>query len=549
MAVKLRPYQEKIKADVYQAWRDGHKNVLLVMPTGMGKTKTFCSVTIDLMKSHPTAIMVHRTELVLQICLTLAEEGIAHNIIAPRPVIQEIIKGERRMFNRQFYDYNAGVTVISVDTLNARIEKHRKWADTIKLWITDEAAHVLRDNKWGRAASYFKNAIGLGVTATPQRLDKRGLGTEADGIFDVMVIGPTSRWGIDQGFLSNYRIAIPESDYNQYLRAANSGSDYSHEAMVHASMKSHIVGDVVKSYSKHALGKQAILFADSIITAERMEKEFAAAGITAKLLTGETSASERLQTLIKYRDRAIQVLINVDLFDEGLDVPGIEVVIMARPTKSLGKFLQQVGRGLRPAKGKEYLILIDHVGNVAEHGLPDQYRRWTLDRMARRHRDKINFIRICLNPACNMVYDRLLHVCPYCGIEDQPATRGSRDGKSPLEQVDGDLVLLDPEVLRQLESKTVLEDPGRVGERVSRAAGAAAGNKAMEQQKERIRTQNELKETVAKWAGKLRGNYYSDRMIHKKFYMHFEMTITEALALPRAEMQEIREDLENGYVW
>lgn len=547
MHSKLRPYQQEIKARVYEAWESGHKNVLLVLPTGMGKTKTFCSISIDkailpLIGKLPTAIMVHRKELVQQICLTLAEEGITHNIIAPRPVILGIVAAQRQLLKKQFYDYNAHVTVISVDTLNARIDKHEKWAKSIRMWITDEAAHVLRDNKWGRAIGYFSNAIGLGVTATPQRLDKRGLGRHADGVFDAMVEGPNSRWGIEQGFLSKYKIAVPASDYQNFLKKASEGSDYTREAMAQASAQSHIVGDVVVNYQKFANGKQAILFATDIETGRSMEKKFLENGISAKLLTGETPDAERLKALIDYRERNIKVLLNVDLFDEGLDVPGIECVIMARPTMSLGKYLQMIGRGLRVMPGKEYCVIIDHVGNVQRHGLPCQRRQWTLDRIVKR-RDRVNLIRICSNYECNSPFDRILTECPYCGTpipKPNPSEGGGRVGP---EQVDGDLELLDPETLREMYEGSNLEDPGKLAERVSRVAGAAAGIKAAKDQAARIMVQKDLAGVIAIWAGKERKHGYSDRQIHKKFFIYFDKTITVALSEPRADMLDTIDQL------
>jgi DNA repair protein RadD len=344
MPIILRDYQIELKRLIYEAWQSGHRNVLAVLPTGMGKTKKFCSLTIDVailsQTKTPTVIMVHRKELVQQISITLAEEHIPHNIIAPRPVIKGIVAAHRRLLKKQFYDFNSIVTVVSVDTLNARIEKHAKWAQSIRLWITDEATHLLKNNKWGRAVEYFPNAVGLGVTATPQRLDKRGLGRHADGVFDVMVQGPSTRWGIDNGYLCKYKIAIPSSDYQRYLGKAADGSDYSAKAMAAASAQSQIVGDMVLNYKKFANGKQAIYFVTDIITGKRTEKKFNDAGVRAVLLTSENTDKERLDALIDYRDKKIKVLINIDLFDEGLDVPGIEAVGMGRPTKSLTKFLQ-----------------------------------------------------------------------------------------------------------------------------------------------------------------------------------------------------------------
>jgi len=498
-------------------------------------TKTFCSLVIDTLGT-PTAIMVHRKELVQQISLVLAEEGIQHNLIASRKDIAGIIKAQRRMCGKQFYNAHANVTVISVDTLISRQEIYKNWVLSIQQWITDEAAHVLRDNKWGKAISLFVNARGLGVTATPQRLDRKGLGTETDGVFDVMVEGPTSRYGIDEGFLSKYKIAIPVSDFNKHLVSSSETSDYSKQAMIDASNKSHIVGDVVENYLKFSKGKQAILFATDVTTSKKMEKQFLDQNIKAKALDGTTPDGERLEGIIKFSNKETQVLINVDLFDEGLDVPGIESVIMARPTKSLGKYLQMIGRGLRPAKGKPFMILIDHVGNVQEHGLPCDVRSWTLDRISKRGK-KINFLRICSNIDCNSPYDRALIECPWCGSEAITQSNGGGGGKISPKQVDGDLFLVDPETLRELNGKAILEDPAQVAHRVSKAANPAAAMRAMKNQQERIETQKVLAETIARCAGKLKTRFgYTDRQIHKKFYIIHNMTITEALGEPKENM-------------
>lgn len=532
------------KGTYYGFELDGDGRFLLGDFTVTHNTKTFCSLVIDTLGTLKTAIMVHRKELVQQICLTLAEEEIPHNIIASRKDIRGIIAAERRMFGKQFYNPHSQVSVISVDTLNARHHIYKEWCKGIQQWITDEAAHVLKENKWGKAISYFENARGLGVTATPERLDKKGLGSHADGVFDTMVEGPTTRYLIDNQYLSKYKIAIPESDYNHYLKKSSSNSDYSKKAMAEAARQSHIVGDVVQNYLQHAKGKQAILFAPDIGTAKKMEKEFNDAGIVAKELNGCTNDSERLDALVRFREKEIKVLINVDLFDEGLDVPGIECVIMARPTKSLGKYLQMVGRGLRIAEGKPYLILIDHVGNVMEHGLPCKVRNWTLDRIKKRG-EKTNFLRICGNIMCNSPYDRALTHCPWCGEEAVKKTRDSDgSGRVPPKVVDGDLFLIDPETIRELESKAQLEDPGSVAKRVSKAVNGAAGLKAMKQQAERIKTQGELVQAIAIWAGKMKNYYgYKDRSIHKKFYLQHGKTITEALGESRADMQNTIDQL------
>lgn len=539
MSTILRPYQETLKAEIYSAWANGSKTVLACMPTGMGKTRLFCKIAqemaIESLDRYPTAIMVHRKELVQQISLTLAEEGFVHNIIAPREVILGIVGTQRLVLRRAFYDYNSPITVVSVDTLNARAAKHELWAKKIRLWITDEAAHLLKNNKWGRAVNNFPNAIGLGVTATPRRLDKRGLGRHADGVFDAMVEGPSTRWGIENGYLCRYKIAIPPSDYKNFLRRATEGSDFAKDAMIDAARKSHIIGDVVESYRRFAPGKQTILFAPAIETGYEMEKKFRDAGISAKLLHGETGDKERLDGMIDFRNKKTKVLLNVDLFDEGLDVPGIECVMQARPTMSLSKYLQMCGRGLRP-DGDKVLILIDHVGNVTEHGLPDSPRRWTLDRIIKK-REKTNFMRICSNIECNSPYDRSLTACPWCGTPAFTAARDGGGGRVPPVQVDGDLELIDPETIRELLEGVQLEDPGSVAKRVGLAAGPGAAKKALKAQQERIDTQKMLVEKIAIWAGYQKHSGYTDRSIHKLFYLHFNRTITEVLSEPKADME------------
>jgi len=545
--INLRSYQLEAKTKVYEAWNAGFVNVLIRIPTGGGKTKTFCSIIQDNVQL-PTVVIVHRKELVQQICLTLAEEDIKHNIIASKKDIRGIIAAERQMFNRQFYDPYSPITVISVDTLLARKEVYAQWVYGIRRAIIDEAAHVLLENKWGKAFKLFPNVVqGLGVTATPERLDRKGLGRHADGIFDIMVEGPDTRWLIDNNYLSKYKIACPPSDYSEHLTSSSDTSDYSSQAMISASNKSHIVGDVVENYLKFANGMQAILFATDVGTAEKMEKQFLDKGISAKSLDGTTPDSQRLDSLVKFREKHIKVLINVDLFDEGLDVPGIECVIMARPTKSLGKYLQMVGRGLRVAPGKPHMVLIDHVGNVKHHGFPCDQRRWTLDRISKRQ-EKLNFIRICSNIMCNAPYDRALTECPWCGTEPiKQYNRSAGSGKEAIKQVDGDLVLIDPEYIREMNQRMILEEPANVAQRVGAVAGGAAGIRAMHNQVARIESQKLLAEAIAKWAGYMKKyRHYNDRNIHKCFYLFFYKTITEALGEPKEDMDHTRELLEAG---
>lgn len=554
MKIVLRPYQVSLIENIYNDWTNGARNVLAISPTGSGKALTLCMLASDqaFNKGLPTTIKVHRKELVAQLCMTLAQLDIPHNIIAQKATILEVIEAERRAHDKSFYDINSPITVVSVDTLLSRMDKYKNWGEQQRVWILDEAAHQLKSNKWGKVTACMPNAIGVGFTATPQRLDKKGLGRHAFGLFDTITIGPTVRWLIDNNFLSKYKVVAPVSDYRDYLKDSGSETtDYTHKAREHASIHSHIVGDVVENYMKWINGKQAIVFADSIKAGRLMEDKFKEYGIPAKLLTGETPSKERLNGVFDYREGKIKALINVDLFDEGFDVPGTDAVIMARPTKSLGKYLQMCGRALRVAKGKEFAVIIDHVGNVKYHGLPDKIHRWTLDNVVKK-RETTNLIRICMNTMCNAPFDRALDACPYCGNADKPYSRsgGERSPKEMLDMVDGDMELLDPETIRELEKEIELEDPYKLEERVTRAAGEVAGKGARKKQIERIEMQKKLSDTIALWAGREKFYGYTDRQIKKRFYNTFGESITMALSLPRAEMEKfnnvIIEDL--GYV-
>lgn len=557
MSYKLRTYQQDLKSKIYKALSEGFKAPLAVMPTGSGKAVTLCSIAYDLAignvfgQSLPTVISVHRKELVSQLCVTLSRAEVQHNIIAPRNVINNIIAAQRRATGKQWYNHRAPITVVSVDTFNSRVDQYKTLIADTRVWIQDEAAHVLKDNKWGKALTIFPNAVGIGFTATPQRLDKRGLGTHADGLFDTMIIGPSTKFLINEGYLSKYKIVVPPGDYEQHLKKAGDGSDFTREAMAIASRDSHVVGDVVKNYIKFAKGKQAIVFASDTLAATKMEAEFLANKIPAKTLTGETPDKERTQGVIDFEDEKIKVLINVDLFDEGFDVPGIECVIMARPTMSVGKYLQMVGRGLRIKKGKQYALIIDHVGNIrgagGNHGLPDQHRLWTLDRIVKR-RDSTNLLRICANVTCNSPYDRVLEACPYCNweaVKMYNRSGGERDPRAALKLVDGDLTMIDPETLAELYAEVQLESPDDIANRVAMAGGQGAGIRMRKLQMLRIEKQQELAQVISLWAGKMRHHGYSDRQSHKKFFLTYDLSITGALSLKTNEMESLMRSIKD----
>lgn len=556
MSFTLYPHQQQVKEQVYDAWSNGHKKTLLVMPTGSGKTVLFCSIVLDAMNGNiggeklPTAVFVHREELVGQISQTLAKVGVSHNIIAPPGVIAQITKGHRREFGRAFYNSQSIVTVISLDTFNSRYEKsYRKWATKIKVWVVDEAGHVLEENKWGKALSKLNDdCLGLGVTATPHRLDRKGLGTKQKGgcgVFSKMIQGVSTFWLIRNKFLSDFKVATPtSSEFMQHLAAAKEDKDYTLPAMQSATAASSITGDVVENYIKFANGKQAIVFAVGLVSAAELEREFNNKGIPALFLSGISLKTNRADGVEKFKQGKIKVLINVDLFDEGFDIPvnpntnGVEVVIMARPTTSLSKYLQMVGRGLRTAKNKPHAIIIDHVENVKRHGPPHIIRSWSLKSSPRR---AIKTTRDCWNvPKCGLPFDKTLTFCPYCGVDAiDPNKVNPKLNRIPPAQVDGDLDLLDSETLAKLYKIAEPVDPVKQQNKIGSLYGQAAGKKAFNDAVAKNSTSKWLADTIANWAGQHKYDGRNDREIHKIFYAEYGLTIPEALGQPKADMESM----------
>lgn len=535
---KLRDYQQYCVDKTHEALSK-NQNPCIVVPTGGGKSVIIAQTVLDLKaQGKNVALMVHRKELLAQLSITLSRFGLMHNIVAPPNIVSQIVRTQRSEFQKQFYHHGSTIGIISVDTLRTKAKQYEAWIKTVDVVMVDEAAHLLQENKWGQAVAIFPKALVVGYTATPLRLDKKGLGSWNDGCFDTIIQGPKVRELIARGYLSQYKIVAPPSDFEKHLgHVKNLTSDFSAQVIQAAAKKSRIVGDVVENYLKFAKGMQAIVFAPTLEVGKEMEKKFIEYGVRAKFLSSESTDAERYKSVNDFKHNEIEVLLNVDLFDEGFDVPVmpgkkiVEAVHLARPSMSLSKVLQQIGRGLRPSPNKKYAMIIDHVGNIKRHGLPCADRKWSLERPEKKA--LISKVRTCLS--CLAVYERYLTECPYCGAT---VTSNPSGGKVAPEMVDGDLVLIDPSIIQELEAKTNLEDPQTVMDRVMAAAGQVAGKSAFKNQQLRIAVQVRLRDTIATWAGHRKAEGYSDRQIHKLFYGEFGQTINQCLAEPKLQMEE-----------
>jgi DNA repair protein RadD len=533
--------QARLKSRILEHWSLGLRNVLAVHPTGGGKTVLFSSIIHD--EPGAVAAIAHRKELVSQISLSLGREGVTHGIVAPTSTIKEICRQHAEELGTVMYSPNSKVKVAGVDTIVRRPAELESWAKQVGLWVTDEAHHLLKKNKWGQSIEMFPNARGLGVTATPVRADRRGLGAHNDGVFHSLAIGSSMRSLIDSGRLTDYRIFAPPSDLDVSGVEIGADGDFKKPQLRAAVQESHIVGDVVEQYLRIAKGKLGVTFATDVQTATDISAKFNAMGVPSEVVDAKTPSRVRSEILRRFRKREILQLVNVDLFGEGFDLPSIEVVSFARPTQSYGLYVQQFGRALRVMKDKDRALIIDHVGNVMRHGLPDREREWSLEAGERRPRalrpeDDIP-LRYCTS--CTQPYERVLILCPYCGAAHEPAER------SKPEHVDGDLYELDPSVLAALrgEISRIDEDPSAVADRLRYAgAGPAAVHGASKQHELRKMAQASLRESMGWWSAVHHQTGRSDREIQRRFYHMFGVDMATAQTLGRPDALKLKQEID-----
>ena len=555
----LRDFQRKIVEDVNGAWDNGARNVMLVSPTGSGKTVMLGHIIKQ--RDVPTVSIAHRQELIGQIALALNREGIPHGIVAPEPVIQQIIGLETEAHGRSLYSARSNVRVASVHSLPG-LKGADGWANSVELAVIDEGHHVLRENLWGRAMDMFPRARGLFPTAHAIRADGKGLGRQADGLVDSLVVGPSCRELINRGFLTDYRLIAPPDDTDLDDVTVTDGGDFSPGKLRAAIHKNkHIVGDVVAHYEKFAGGKLGVTFAVDIEAAGEIARAYQARGIAAEVITADTPLNVRAQLMRRFRARQILQLVSVDVLGEGVDVPAIEVVSMARHTMSFQLYAQQFGRALRvmvpsfiydgwdqfsdaerlaqiAASDKPKAIILDHVKNYQRHGLPDVPQFYTLDKREKRKRkakpDEIP-LRPCLNPECPQPYEAVLLKCPYCGTAPTPQRRGTP------QQVDGDLYELDPDTLRELRGEVArIDGPAPRPQDVGYAAQIAI----VKNHHDRQQAQGALRHAMALWMGWQAHLGRDTREAQKRFFFQFGVDVLTAQSLNKADAAELQARIE-----
>lgn len=532
----LRDYQQKLKDSIYAAWNAGHRNVIGVAPTGSGKTALFSSIFADI-PSSPAAAIAHRQELVSQISMALARNNVYHRIVASSSVVKFCITQHIKEFGKSLHDGKSPVSVAGVQTIVRRQNDLKQWANAVRLWVQDEAHHVLPDNQWGKAAAMFPNAWGLGVTASPIRCDRKPLGREQGGLFDHMVIGPSMRELITMGYLAEYRIfAPPESINLANVKVSQATGDYNQDSLRKEAHRSTITGDIVEHYLKITPGRRGITFTVDVEQAKEVCERFNHAGVPADAVSAKTPDHVRQNSIERFARGDIKQLVNVDLFGEGFDVPAVEVVSMGRPTQSFGLYLQQFGRALRPLDGKDCGYLLDHVGNVKRHGLPDAVQNWSLHVDARGSRSSrdLGAIPVTTCIACFGAYQALTKKCPYCGHVSEP------DRRNAPEFVDGDLIEFSPELLAQLRGDIdrVLEG----GPSIPHGADQVVTRRLHQLWGQRQVALKELRDTINIWGGvETQVHDRTESEAYRLFYHQFGVDVMTAQTLDRKKMIELTE--------
>lgn len=325
-------------------------------------------------------------------------------LIHRREVLDQAIK----TFKNQ--DVNPELlTAGMVQTLTRRVEK-LPVPDVI---LVDEAHHALAKS-YQNILNRFPKAIVLLFTATPHRTGRQQL----DQIADDIIIGQSIHELTEKGFLAPFKYFQPPGDFDEKSLKRGSTGDYTAESMQEA-MSTKIFGHIVKQYKRIAPGMQAVVYTYSIDSAIKIATEFNSEGILAVEVDGTTSKEKRDRAVRKFRNQEIKILVNVNLFTEGVDLPNVDCVIMARPTASLALYLQFSMRCLNPRPGKT-AIIIDHANNFKKFGYPDDDRDWKKAIKSGKQRSKT----LLKDPGLSIV------TCDYCFVVVR--TADVKDGKCPI---------------------------------------------------------------------------------------------------------------------
>lgn len=389
--IALRSYQQSAVEELRSVYARGPRSVLFCLPTGGGKTIVFSWIVRSATeRGSQVLVLVHRAELIRQTSRALESLGIDHGVIKA---------GVR--------EREAQVQVASVQTLSRRLSRFD--LEAFDLVIVDEAHHVAAGS-WSKVVSHFAKAKVLGVTATPCRLDGRGL----SGHFEEMVLGPGPEELTELGHLARARVFAPPIGFDPKGVRRRAG-DYAPEDAARKLTTRRAMGDCVEHYQRLLEGQTAIAFCCTVAHAEAVAAAFNDAGIASASIDGSMREEERERLLERLGAGELKVLTSCQLIGEGIDVPSVTGCILLRPTQSLSLFLQMVGRCLRPA-GDKVAIVLDHVGNYERHGHHLEEREWTLEAGVKRRKAEAS-LSLWVCPKCYCNVSSRLPKCIECGHE------------------------------------------------------------------------------------------------------------------------------------
>jgi superfamily II DNA or RNA helicase len=353
--IELRPYQIKVIEDFQREIAAGRKRILLVAPTGSGKTVIGSEIIRQ--ETGSTLVLAHRREIIVQTQRKLFANGVRSGIIQaginPRPLERVQVASTSTLWSRAFRS-------------SAMQRPHAR------LLVIDECHHAPALT-YQKIIEAYPDAILLGLTATPCRGDGRGLG----GIFETIIECPQIADLIEQGHLVKTRIYAPVDPNLRGVGTQN--GDYVVSQLASRMDRPKLVGDIIEHWHRHGERRPTVVFAVNVAHSIHLRDEFVHAGVRAEHIDGDTPKDERDATLARLASGAIEVVTNCMVLTEGWDMPEAGCCILARPTKQMGLYRQMVGRVLRPAPGKEYAVVLDHSGAVFRHGLPEDHVEWTLD--------------------------------------------------------------------------------------------------------------------------------------------------------------------------
>lgn len=365
--ITLRDYQQLAKEEIFSKW-NRVDNILYQMPTGTGKTRLFTSIIRDISIwglrhniNYRILIIAHRSELIEQSSRSLDKYRIKHGVLAGT------MKDKR--------DLTQAIQVASIQTITH--PANQCLIDDLKFdfIIIDEAHHAVA-NSYQKLWEYCPDAKKLGVTATPWRMNNNGFAQ----IFDAYIPSMSIKDFIQKGWLATYQYySIPTSSELvksiESIREFDIEGDYKNSALVEVCDTSRIRAQLYDSYEKNVLGKKGIIYSISREHSEHICLQYRSRGVAIENIDSKTPAKVREKVIQAFRNGEIDIIVNVDIFSEGFDCPDIEFIQLARPTKSLVKYIQQVGRGLRK-NGDKKCIILDNVGMYSRFGLPDEERDW-----------------------------------------------------------------------------------------------------------------------------------------------------------------------------